>query len=201
MSAKKSTAVAVKAVTAVAVVLAIVAVCGFVAYYTNGFTGDFTTFYVVCNGEKVMTSAGGYEISPTQPLQVDVVYMFDDFSAEEMGFSVKVVPNPYAESNFDFALDDNVYAFGAETDMTQGFDIVCKEKSFTLAPKGRMEDVLAAVYPTYTVSIDKNLIDYNDDLFSAVVTSYNGESSVRLNFRISDCAISGVSLDKEVIVF
>ena len=73
-----------------------------------------------------------------------------------------------------------------------------EEESFTLAPKGQLEDILAAVYPTYTVDVNKELVALDSDLFRVVITSYNGEASVSIAFSIF---LSGVTLDKEVIVF
>ena len=207
MSAKKGTDYVFKIVAIVAVVLVIVAIGGFVAYYTNGFTNDFTTFYAVCDGNKILSSASGYRASRGEPLKVDVVYMFEDLSAEQNGYTVKVVPNVDANTDFDFSLNGDVYAFGAESDLTQGFDIVYEEKSFTLAPKGQLEDILAAVYPTYTVDVNKELVALDSDLFRVVITSYNGEAryngeaSVSIAFSIPDSFLSGVTLDKEVIVF
>lgn len=201
MSAKKGTDYVFKIVAIVAVVLVIVAIGGFVAYYTNGFTNDFTTFYAVCDGNKILSSASGYRASRGEPLKVDVVYMFEDLSAEQNGYTVKVVPNVDANTDLDFSLNGDVYAFGAESDLTQGFDIVYEEKSFTLAPKGQLEDILAAVYPTYTVDVNKELVALDSDLFRVVITSYNGEASVSIAFSIPDSFLSGVTLDKEVIVF
>ena len=101
MSAKKGTDYVFKIVAIVAVVLVIVAIGGFVAYYTNGFTNDFTTFYAVCDGNKILSSASGYRASRGEPLKVDVVYMFEDLSAEQNGYTVKVVPNVDANTDFE----------------------------------------------------------------------------------------------------
>ena len=43
-------------VSYIAILLVIVAVIGVFAYFTNGFTTDFKTFYVSVNGKDVMLS-------------------------------------------------------------------------------------------------------------------------------------------------
>ena len=94
-----------------------------------------------------------------------------------------------------------MYSFQAETDLTAGFNITREETSFTITPKsenGNVANVLQAVYPNNTIGgcEDKGY----EDMYSLIVTSYNGEASVTLHFSILQDA-AGVTLDKEVIVF
>ena len=56
-------------VSYIAILLVIVAVIGVFAYFTNGFTTDFKTFYVSVNGKDVMTSQNGYVVTPSEPLK------------------------------------------------------------------------------------------------------------------------------------
>lgn len=63
-------------VSYIVILLVIVAVIGVFAYFTNGFTSDFKTFYVSVNGKDVMTTANGYVVTPQEPLSVDVKYTF-----------------------------------------------------------------------------------------------------------------------------
>ena len=44
----------------VATALVVVLVIGAVAFFTNGFTSDFSTFYVEMDGETVMEQKGGF---------------------------------------------------------------------------------------------------------------------------------------------
>ena len=57
------------------------------------------------------------------------------------------------------------------------------------------------MYGTRCVDVNKELVALDSDLFRVVITSYNGEASVSIAFSISDSFLSGVTLDKEVIVF
>lgn len=57
---------------------------------------------------------------------------------------------------------------------------------------------MKAVYPNYEVG-DCRAKAY-ENMFSLVVTSYNGEASIKLNFTVAE-KVEGVVLDKEVIKF
>lgn len=182
----------------VLLLLAVVAVIGVVAHFTNGFTSDFQTFYVTVNGKDVMGSSGGFQMSPSEPLKADVKYTFGFATNEKKGYSVKIVPNTSQGEDFFFTEGRN-RSFYAEKDLSKGFTIKQDEDSFTIAPKGgTLTEVLRAAYPDAEV-IDCEKNGYTD-MFTAVITSYNGEASVKVHFSI-DGTTTGVILDKEVIIF
>lgn len=184
-------------VSYIVILLVIVAVIGVFAYFTNGFTSDFKTFYVSVNGKDVMTSGSGYVITPQEPLSVDVKYTFAFNQAETKGYSVKIVPNK-TDENFDFSVDGETHYFGDEKDLSNGFIIDKQEKSFTVTPKGSTPlEILEAVYPESEVYCESK--GYND-MFTLIITSYNGESSVKLNFAL-ERRVTGITFDKEVIEF
>ena len=137
MSTNKQTGKTVGKVIAYILVLLVVAgVIAVIVRFTGGFTSDFKTFYVSVDGKDILTSAGGYEITNEKPLTVDVKYTFGSAGGDVSGYSVKVVPHAVEGKDFDFTLDDQVYSFQAETDLTAGFDIAREETSFTITPKG-----------------------------------------------------------------
>lgn len=184
-------------VSYIVILLVIVAVIGVFAYFTNGFTSDFKTFYVSVNGKDVMTSSSGYVITPQEPLSVDVKYTFAFNQSETKGYSVKIVPNK-TDEDFDFSVDGETHYFGDEKDLSNGFVIDKQEKSFTVTPKGGTPlEILQAIYPESEVSCESK--GYND-MFTVIVTSYNGESSVKLNFAL-ERRVTGITFDKEVIEF
>lgn len=186
-------------ISKVVILLVVVAVVGFLSYFTNGFTGDFKTFYVAVNGHNVLSGAGGYEISDQNLLNVEVKYTFALFSKEVNGYSVEIVPNKVKDKNFDFTVNGEAYSFYAEKDLSAGFEIERSEKSFTVTPKyGTLTEILQSVYPEKEVS-DCEKFGY-DDMFSLVVYSYNGKSSVTINFNVSN-TIRSLTLNEEVIVF
>lgn len=199
MSANKQTGKTISKIVAyVLVLLVVVATIGLIVRFTGGLTSDFKTFYVTVDGKDVLTTSGGYLSSPEKPLKVDVKYIFNSAGEDASGYSVKVVPHVVEGKDFDFTLDDQVYSFQAETDLTAGFDIQREESSFTVAPKGKVTEVLQAVYPNNTIG-DCDGKSYQD-MYALIVTSYNGEQSVTLYFTLPE-DVSGVELDKEQIIF
>lgn len=195
MTGKKIT----KVIAYILLILAIVAIIGLIAKFTGGFSGGFKTFYVTIDGKDIMTSGSGYSVSPTEPLQVEVKYVFESDENTEKDYTVKVIPNAVSGKDFDFSLDGDVYSYQAEKDLTAGFIIEKGESSFTLTPKGgTLTEVLQAIYPDYTVG-DCEALGY-EDMFTLVVTSYDGEASVKIHFAIS-ATVGGIILDQEVIVF
>lgn len=175
--------------------LILIGLIGFLAKYTGGFTSGFKTFSVECDGKVISTSASGFETTVNKPLLVNVKYNFDSSAS---GYSIKVVPNALAGKDFDFVLDGEVYSFQAEKDLTDGFNIEYEEKSFTLTPKGNLTEIIQANYPNKVV---EDCVQYGyRDMFTLVITSYNGETSVFLNFTVPE-KVTGIELSQEVIVF
>ncbi len=184
-----------KVIAYILILLIVVGAIGFLAYNTGGFTSGFKTFSVECAGKEVSTSASGFETTVENPLVVNVKYNFD---SKASGYSVKVVPNALAGKDFDFTLDGEVYSFQAERDLTDGFNIEYKENSFTLTPKGNLTEIMQANYPNKVV---EDCVQYGyKDMFTLVITSYNGESTVYLNFSVPEKVV-GIELNPEVIVF
>lgn len=180
------------------IILALIGILGFIIYFTGGFTTDFTGFYAVVDGEDVLSTGSNFQTSHDDSMHVDVKYVFASPNDEAKGYSVKVVPNPIKDKDFDFRLNGDLYSFQAENDLTAGFEIKQEDTSFTLTPKGDLTAILSAVYPGYTVA-DCNDHAY-ENMFTLIVTSYNGEAEVRVNFTVTE-DIRGVILDKEVIEF
>ena len=190
-----------KATTIIAyvlIVLALVGVIGFIAKFTSGFTSDFKTFYVTIEGKDVMAEANHYAIGKNETMKVDVKYTFNSSNSEVNGYSVKIVPNTREDKNFDFLVDGEVHSFYDIEDLTDGFIIEKSETSFTITPKGELTDILRAVYPEGEVSDCSEHNHYN--MFSLVITSYNGASTVTVNFAVLREA-ERVFFDQEAIVF
>lgn len=188
-----------KIITYIAIVLAVITVIGIVAHFTNGFTSDFKTFYVTVDGKDVMTSAGGYRVTTSKPLEVDVKYTFGALNNKvDKGYSLKIIPNNIPDKDFTYIVDGEMKYFQSETDLSDGFEIDKGEKSFKIKPKGEtISEVLSAVY-------GKSITDCKSkgytDMFTIIVTSYNGEASVKLDFSLA-IRVAGITLDKEAILF
>ena len=179
--------------------LLVVGVIGFVAYFTNGFKSDFKTFYINVDGKDIMGSDGGYKVSKGKPLEVKVKYVFSAGSNQKKEYSVKVVPNTIDGRDFTFSDEKEEKSFQSVEDITSGFDIKKTESEFTVSPKGNtVEEVLKVVYPNGKFD-NVNEKGY-ENMFTLVVTSYDGKANVKLNFSLSS-KVSGVTLDKEGILF
>ena len=180
------------------IILALIGVLGFIIYFTGGFTTDFTGFYATVDGEDVLSTGNDFRMKADDPLKVEVKYVFASPNDEAKGYTVKVVPNAIDGKDFDFTLNGDKYSFQSEKDLTAGFAIKRDGNSFTIAPKGNLTKILSSVYPEDTVEdcADKAY----ENMFTLVVTSYNGEAEIRVNFTVIE-EIRGVILDKEVIEF
>lgn len=189
---------ATKIISYVLIVLALVGVIGFIAKFTSGFTSDFKTFYVTIDGKDVMAEANHYAIGKNETMKVDVKYTFNSSNSEVSGYSVKIVPNVDEDKNFEFMVDGEVHSFYDIEDLSAGFIIEKSENSFTITPKGELTDILKAVYPEGEVA---DCSEYNHhNMFSLVITSYNGASTVTVNFAVLREA-EKVFFDQEAIVF
>ena len=188
-----------KIITYIAIVLAVITVIGIVAHFTNGFTSDFKTFYVTVDGKDVMTSAGGYRVTTSKPLEVDVKYTFGALNNKvDKDYSLKIIPNNIPDKDFTYTVDGEMNSFQSETDLSDGFEIDKGEKSFKITPKGEtIVEILSAVY-------GKSITDCESkgytDMFTVIVTSYNGEASVKLDFSLA-IRVAGITLDREAILF
>ena len=188
-----------KIITYIAIVLAVITVIGVVAHFTNGFTSDFKTFYVTVDGKDVMTSAGGYRVTTSKPLEVDVKYTFGALNNKvDKDYSLKIIPNNIPDKDFTYTVDGEMKYFQSETDLSDGFEIDKGEKSFRIKPKGEtIAEVLSAVYGKEVTDCENK--GYTD-MFTIIVTSYNGEASVKLDFSLA-IRVAGIALDKEAILF
>ena len=161
-------------ISMILVVLLLIAGIGAIAYFTGGFTGEFKTFYLTVGDRDILTSATGFQVSVDEPLTVNVKYTFAEDGV-----------NGY------FTIDGIPYSFQAESDLTAGFEIEENESSFTLKPKGTLNEVMAAVYPNSEIE-DLTGKGY-ENMFLLVVDSYNGASTVTLAFSIVE-GVSGIEI-------
>ena len=165
----------------------------FVYRFTNGFNEDLKTFYIVVNGEKVLSSAKGYSVDRKKGMDVKVKYTFGKPDDADNLYSVKVTSNYDKEKNFEFTVDDFTYTFGNGDDYTEGFDIEYGEDGFVIKTKGYLNEIMSAVFPDREIS-DCNNKEF-DDMFILTVYSYNGKSFVKVYFTVFNY-VKGVSLDK-----
>ena len=131
--------------------------------------------------------------------EVDVKYTFGALNNKvDKDYSLKIIPNNIPDKDFTYTVDGEMKYFQSETDLSDGFEIDKGEKSFRIKPKGEtISEVLSAVY-------GKSITDCESkgytNMFTVIVTSYNGEASVKLDFSLA-IRVAGITLDKEAILF
>lgn len=199
MSGKKLTSTKFgKFLSYVVVILLLAAVCGSLAYFTNGFTSDFKTFYVESNGKTYLSNTSNYVLSQEEDNVFDVKYTFGAINKEISGYSVKIVPNVTNENDFDFIVDGATYSFGAEKDLTKCFEIVKNKDCFSVKGDFTMQSILNKLYPTQTVTFDVNDVNWEVDNFTLLVYSYNNEAVISIGFH-NYASVKGVELQEELI--
>ena len=197
MSGKSANLKVSKVLTYILIFLVIVGVLGFVAYFTNGFTGDFKEFYVNVDGKNVLSETKGVMLAADAPLCANVKYTFGAVSKDISGYHLAVLP----ATDFDFTVDGEPHKFADEKDLSAGFEITEGEEEFTLTPKGSLVEMLQAVYPDSEIVLDKSKVPIDVDLFKVVVYSEDKSANVIIGCRLKDPFMEGVRLDKEVITF
>ena len=153
-----------------------------VAMYFSGYT-----MYAKIGENTIFESGSGYTVSSVEPLKVDLGYTFDYGGEKDMsGYSVMVVPNAIAGKDFTYKVGDNEYSYQATKDLTKGFDIECEETSFTIKSKGCLGVILSEIHKeeltTNGGGITHNHKNDYDNMYSLVVYSNDGESSVKIHF-------------------
>jgi len=186
---------AIKVIASIFILLAVAAALGCVAFFTNGFKDDFKTFYVEVNGEKIISSSGGYVLSKDEPIVV--VVKDADSGKKDKGYMVSVIPKEGAD--FEFFVDDEPMAFAGEKDFTNAFDVSKDGDTVTLKAKGDIKYVLQSNYPDKAIRYDPNSINKEEDIFSLVIKNYD-EATVLINFRVPT-TVYGITLTPEEIVF
>lgn len=196
MSARKTTKTTLGVIVYVLIVLAVIAVVGLVFQLTNGFKTDVKTFYVTVDKTIITDSFGGYVVTESKPLKGTVRNL--STNSESKGYTLKVVPNKVDGKDFAFTVDGETHTFQAEENLTAGFEITADGDKFSLVSKGScITDILKQIY-------GDSVSDCNDktykDMFTLLVTSKDGKNEIKLNFSVSG-KVTGVTLDKEVIIF
>lgn len=197
--AGKTKMTAGRVVSIALVLLLIISAVGFAAYFSNGFTSDLKTFYVECNGEKILNDKDYYEMTANQEYRFDVKYLFDVGNKEnKLGYHVQVLPYTTKETNFDFQVDGKTYNYGAEGELTKAFEIEQADDYFTLKSIKTVKGVLETLYPNKTVVVPE--LKSKTPYFALVVSSEDYSVEIKIAF-VSLVAVEGVIIDPDHIVF
>lgn len=185
-----------KGISLLLILLILIGLVGIIVKFTNGLTTNFKTLYLNIDGKDIISKGEGYTILSNEELKVNVKYTFNNSTSR--GYKIKVVPNIDEYNDLDFSLNEDVYSFKAEKDLTKGFNIEKTQDYFIIKPKGNIQGILSNVYHEYEVKVSPT--DIYPNMFSLVVLSLDGKVQTILNFMVDE-KVYGVTLDKEVIVF
>ena len=183
-----------KFLTYLLVVLLVLGIAGFVAYFA--LRGQGVTYYVEYDGERYLSDLEGGNISLLNGETYD--FTVKSLTGGEVNYDVKVQSN--YSNNFDFVIDGENYRFYSETaennDYTDVFNVVKTPDGFalTLPEDFTVEQAIETKFGG-DVEIQKEL---QSDLSYFVITVISGESSVSIWFTFGDFSIT---LDQTEIVF
>lgn len=187
-----------KTIAIIVCVLLLVLAVGSIAFFTNGFTSDFKTFYVESDGKRMLADCSNYIMKQDAENKFVVKYTFGAVNKDISGYTVKIVPNVSHDNDFDFTVDGEIYSFGAEEDLTKGFDITLNENDFVIKGNYTMQSVLQRLYPEKKVKFNLDDVNNSVDNFTLLVYSYNGEAVVKIGFH-NYVAVEGVGLQEKLI--
>lgn len=171
-----------------AIILALVAVIGFVAVFTRGGTTDFKTFYAKYDGEMILGDTQK-ALPANKELTFEVKYTFDNVvKSETKDFFVSVVPNVTEETDFACSVDGESVSYSelSDTDFSKCFALVKTESGFTMnIPYAiDMQSCLSAVHTGKTVIVDDSVDITKTPYFAIKLTSYNEKSTIRIPFTV-----------------
>lgn len=189
-----------KALTYAALALLVIAAAGLIAYFTSGVTNDFKTFYIERDGIPYYSDVSELLLLPDAENKFYIKYTFGLLHNEVTGYTLRIVPNTSNGNNFDFTVDGEAYSFGAESDLTNGFEITCHDNYFAINGDYTMQSVLERLYPERDVSFNPEDIDMSIDYFLLRVYSYDGQALISIAFH-NYCPTTGIELDLTYLEF
>lgn len=187
------------AIIVVFVVFLLLAVGGFFAKYTNGFTSDFATFYVEYDGKTITSDKGGYGFVVGEKYDFKVGYSLDFINKDKLTYNVKVVPNITENTDFKYETADGLYKFSDIEDLTQFFEIEKGENGFTLSTDYTLQKMFTQIYGETVSGVPT---EYgSEDYLKLVVSSEDGSKIINLSFNTIFVLPESIVLNKTSLVF
>lgn len=203
MNAKRNMASTVgKVITYILLILAVAGIVGFFAFFTNGFTEEFKSFYIEQDGKPVLNTNTSTNMDFGKTYSFNVKYVFDDLTdSENKGYFVKIVPNTNTDTDFLFTADGDEIAFSSIKELTSAFTMNRQTDSFTVTipEKFSMADVLGKIYKDCEIILPEDF-DESAYWYRLEVSSYNGEITYNIRFRLG-ADVQSVELDYSQIIF
>lgn len=189
-----------KIIAYVLIVLLVVGIVGVIFAFTNGFTEDFKTFYLVCGDEQIMASESNRNLKQGETYRFDVKYAFDTEQTATKDYTVKIVAN--VKTPFNYTVDGKSYGYKDGTDLTSAFNLTKEQTYFTLKIDSdmTMQKVLEKLYSGKTVSAEIPSSAQSGYPYALIVTSYNEKATIKVNFRFNS-KVTGVEFENEELLF
>ena len=190
-----------KALSVILAFLLCVSVFAIFAKFTSNFSEGFKTFYVTYDGKDIFAQESQMYLAQGEEHVFDVTYTFeflDEGEKVNTDYDVKIVPNIEKNTDFNFMVDGNKYAYSSVADLSQAFEIEKNDNSFTLMipEKTTIQSVLESVYGKM-VDVPANVDSINPRPYTLVISSYNKSVVYKIDFGVQ----GWIDLDKPWIVF
>lgn len=188
-----------KAIAYIVIILLLIGSIGLIFALTNGFTEDFKTFYLECNGEE-LSRESKRDFRREEVYKFNVKYVLDSGKEEEKDYSVKVVTN--AERSFTFKAGKENYAYESGTDITKAFEVIKDKTAFTFKiPQGTtLITILQKLYPDKEITLKNESALSDLYLYSLIVTSYDEKVTYKIDFRLRT-QVTGVEFEPKELWF
>ena len=82
-----------KTIAVIVCVLLLLLAVGSIAFFTNGFTSDFKTFYVESDGKRMLSDYDNYIMKQDAENKFVVKYTFGAVNKDISGYTLKIVPS------------------------------------------------------------------------------------------------------------
>lgn len=184
-----------KVIAWILIVLLLAAGIGVIFVFTDGLRGDFKTFFIELDGERIVSSDTKRLFRRGEDYRFEMKYLFGKSQEERAGdYSVKIVANPEAE--IEFVIDEYDFSWKGVRDITKCFDLQQDSSGFTFKVPEEItfRSVIGKLYPGQELSSapsESKLQDLYPYMF--LITDGSGEEtySVRFNF---DSASYGITV-------
>ena len=189
-----------KIIAYVLIVLLLVGIVGVIFAFTNGFTEDFKTFYLVNGDEQIMSSESKRTFKQGESYRFDVKYTFNTEQTGTKDYTVKIVAN--VKTPFNYTVGDKAYSYQDGTNLTSAFDLKKEQTYFALKIDNdmSMQKVLEKLYSGKTVSAEIPSSAQSGYPYALVVTSYNEKATIKINFKFN-ARVTGVEFENEELLF
>ena len=179
-----------KVLTYIITAALVLGVIGFLAHFTNGFTGELTTFYITHNGEDIMSDKPYYEFTFNSENKVEVKYTFDKLMGErKLGYNVQIVPYISKQTDFEYKVGEKYYKYKDVEDLTEYFEIYKEDNYFTVRQSKDLPEILSKMHGAEATDVP-NAVGGSNTYFTLIVSSEDGAAEIKVNFTLIEFSLT-----------